>query len=73
MAARDNAPVPHTCPKIDEIISAIQYVKWDNTYWTEDRLVEIMEEIRKANDSLRKWGNEKHHECEDLKIKLSNK
>lgn len=73
MGKRDNAPVPHTCPKIDEVISAIKSVEWgDNSFWDETRLVELMEEIRSANDSLRTWGNEKHKECDELQDQVSD-
>ena len=64
--ARDNAPVPHTCPMIDEIISAIDSVNWEETYWTKKDLIETMEKIRKANDSLRSWGNDLHDDLEKL-------
>lgn len=29
-----------------------------------------MEKIRKANDTLRNWGNNKHVECEQLEYQL---
>lgn len=64
--ARDNAPVPHTCPMINEIISAIDSVDWEETYWTKKDLIETMEKIRKANDSLRSWGNELHDDLEKM-------
>ena len=64
--ARDNAPVPHTCPMINEIISAIDSVNWEETYWTKKDLIETMEKIRKANDSLRSWGNDLHDDLEKL-------
>jgi cell division protein FtsB len=64
--ARDNAPVPHTCPMIDEIISAIDSVDWEETYWAKKDLIETMEKIRKANDSLRSWGNDLHDDLEKL-------
>ena len=70
--ARDNAPVPHTCPMIDEIISAIDSIEWDETYWTKKDLIETMEKIRKANDSLRNWGNDKHTECDELENQISD-
>jgi uncharacterized protein YoxC len=71
--ARDNAPVPHTCPMIDEIISAIDSVDWEETYCTKKDLIETMEKIRKANDSLRSWGNDKHIECEQLEKDIKYK
>lgn len=70
--ARDNAPVPHTCPMIDEIISAIDSVDWTDTYWDKKDLIETMEKIRKANNSLRNWGNDKHTECEQLEDQIND-
>ena len=64
--ARDNAPVPHTCPMINKIISAIDSVNGEETYWTKKDLIETMEKIRKANDSLRSWGNDLHDDLEKL-------
>jgi hypothetical protein len=55
----DNSDVPHTCPKIDEVISAIESVDWsENSWWDAKRLIEIMEGIRSSNLKLRGWGNE---------------
>ena len=78
--ARDNAPVPYTCPMIDEIISAIDSNEWEETYWTKKDLIETMEKIRKANDSLRSWGNDLYDDLEKLEkqsqsdyIELENK
>lgn len=66
---RDNAPVPYTCPVIDEIISAIDSVEWEETSWHKEYLLEKMEYIRSANSSLREWGNER----QDAYDKLENK
>jgi predicted nucleic acid-binding Zn-ribbon protein len=85
--ARDNAPVPHTCPKIDQVISFLEKIDWDLSDDDEKDLsieckemVEVMEEIRKVNDSLRSWGNELHDDLEKLEetsqseyIELENK
>ncbi len=71
--ARDNAPVPHTCPMINEIISAIESIEWgEDSYWTKEELVEKMEKIRSANSKLRDWGNEKHTECDTLEDEKSD-
>ena len=69
--ARDNAQVPHTCPMIDDVISAIDSVEWTDTYWDKKDLIETMEKIRKANDSLRNWSNDKHTECEQLEDQIN--
>ncbi len=56
---RDNAPVGHTCPMIDEVISAINSVDWgEGNYWDAHRVIDIMENIRSANGQLRDWGND---------------
>lgn len=62
----DNAPVGHTCPMINEVISAIESVDWNDTYWTKESIIEIMEKIRSANDQLRTWGNELYKEKEAI-------
>ena len=68
--ARDNAPVPHTCPMIDRVIYAINSVEWEDNYWSKDDLIDLMEDIRSANSTLRNWGNEKHLECNELEDKI---
>jgi predicted RNase H-like nuclease (RuvC/YqgF family) len=75
-----NAPVPHTCPMIDEVISALDSVDWTDTYWDKKYLTEIMEKIRNANNSLRSWGNDLCNDLEKLEkqsqsdyIELENK
>lgn len=68
--ARDNAPVPHTCPVIDEVISAIDSVDWEETFWNKTYLIKRMEDIRSANASLREWGNERQDDCEKLEDKI---
>ena len=70
--ARDNAPVPHTCPMINEVISAIESIEWGDTQWTKNDLIDTMEKIREANDSLRNWGNEKYDDCEELEAKIES-
>jgi chromosome segregation ATPase len=81
---RDNAPVGHTCPKIDQVISFLEKIDWN----LEDEkdlsieckeMVEVMEEIRKANDALRTWGNEEYNskneyeeEKDDLEKEVKN-
>lgn len=65
---RDNAPIGHTCPKIDQVISFLEKIDWDLEDEEEKDLsieckemVEVMEEIREANDTLRTWGNEEYN------------
>ncbi len=70
--ARDNAYVPYTCPMIDEVIAAIESIEWDDTRWTKNDLIDTMEKIREANDSLRNWGNEKYTDCEELETQIES-
>ena len=64
---RDNSGIDNTCPKIDEVISAINSVDWgEDNYWDADRVIEIMEQIRGANSNLRDWGNEMCRERDEL-------
>ncbi len=63
----NNSGIHHTCPKINEVISAIESVNWgEDSYWDVKILTEIMEEIRKANSDLRDWGNQMCRERDDL-------
>ena len=68
--ARDNAPVSHTCPMINEVISVLESLNWDDCSWYMKDVIDIMEKIREANDKLRCWGNEKHEECEELEGRI---
>lgn len=63
---KDHSPVSHTCPMIDEVISAINSVDWEETYWTNKGLIEVMEKIRSHNGALRDWGNEYCNKESDL-------
>ena len=64
---RDNSGIDNTCPKIDEVISAIESVSWDeDNYWDAKTVTEIMEKIRKANSDLRDWGNQMCRERDEL-------
>jgi len=77
---RDNAPIGHTCPTIDRVISFLDRIDWNMEDEVERDLsidckdaVKDMEEIRKANDALRTWGNEEckyKEEYEEEKIEL---
>ena len=71
----DYTGVPHTCPKIDEVISFINsLVEWDGEEThTLQELVDLMEAIRDANGKLRDFGNEKAKEVEELENELYNK
>lgn len=65
----DNAPIGNTCPMIDEVIAFIEHLRFehsndDNSKDFKDALG-LMEDIRKANKSLRDWGNEEYKRAED--------
>lgn len=69
----DNAPIKNTCPMINEVISILEYPVWNLEDEDEADLaersklgVQIMEDIRKANETLREWGNDEHNEKESL-------
>jgi hypothetical protein len=63
----DRAPVPHTCPIIDEVISALLSAEFsEGDYWDSKRAIEIMENIRIANSKLREWGNEECQRANDI-------
>lgn len=69
----DNSEIDNTCPKIDEVISAIVSVNWDeDSYWDVKILTEIMEKIRKANSDLRDWGNQIYRERNELQDQLDD-
>lgn len=63
----DCTGVPHTCPKIDEVISFISNldINWEEEAHTQQELVDLMEAIRDANGKLRDFGNEKVDELEN--------
>lgn len=70
---RDNSGIDNTCPKIDEVISAVNSVNWDeDNYWDAKKVIEIMEEIRKANTDLREWGNQMYRERDELQDQLDD-
>ena len=83
---RDNAPVGYTCPMIDQVISFLEKIDWNLEDEEENDLsieckemVEVMEKIRKANDTLRTWGNEEYNlknkyeeERDDLEKEVKN-
>lgn len=70
----DHTGVPHTCPKIDEVISFISNldINWDEEYYTKREPVDLMEAIRDANGNLRNFGNEKAKEADWLENELEN-
>lgn len=70
---RDNSGIANTCPKIDEVISAIESVNWgEDNYWDANSVKTIMEEIRKSNSDLRDWGNEMCRERDELQEQIDD-
>jgi predicted nucleic acid-binding Zn-ribbon protein len=67
MSKRDNSGINHTCPRIDEVISAVKSQDWGDSYWAEKDVIEILEEIRRMNAELRDWGNDRYYEAEEYK------
>jgi len=60
----DYSGVPHTCPKIDEVIDFLNGIDWDldddderDLAHESTKMIEVLEEIRTANSTLRDWGN----------------
>lgn len=70
MARRgDNAPIGHTCPKIDSIISTIHSLYMSSEEMSKSQYTEfekLMEEIRSANSTLREWGNEQYERADEM-------
>lgn len=69
----DNAPIGHTCPKIDSVISQIHslYMSSEDMSRSEyDHFEKLMEEIRTANSTLREWGNEQYQIAEEFEKNL---
>jgi polyhydroxyalkanoate synthesis regulator phasin len=69
----DNAPIGHTCPKIDSVISQIHALYMSSEEMTKQEYAEfekLMEEIRSANSTLREWGNEENKKAEEFEKDL---
>ena len=63
----DNAPVGHTCPLIDRVISFLDSIDCEEVHPNDIKTyINVLEEIRSANDQLRTWGNELYKEKEDI-------
>lgn len=55
-----NAPIPYTCPAIDEVISTVA-----DAIRELESVEDKMEDLRKANASLREWGEEQEDRADD--------
>ncbi len=67
----DDSGVPYTCPKIDEVIAAVKSIEWTPDLWHDEKsLVNILEEIRTANNDLREHANRKNGVIHDLESEI---
>lgn len=55
--------IPYSCPLIDEVIDIIQ----DAKIWDEEKVLQLMEWIRKINDDMRWICKDFYHEKEEEK------
>ena len=63
----DNAPVGHTCPLIDKVISFLYSIDCEEVQQNDIKTcINVLEEIRSANDQLRTWGNELYKEKDEM-------
>lgn len=76
-----SAPIKHTCPDIDKIVkwiaSAMQIAKdgrkafpdadglFHDIYYELDGSEDLLEQLRRANDTLRNWGHELEKEVNE--------
>ena len=69
----DNAPVGHTCPKIDTVISFIDSIDSEEIHPNVlKEMINIMEEIRSANSQLREWGNDLCKQVDELQGEIND-
>jgi len=68
--ARDNAPIKNTCPIIDDVVSYIDGFRRefsnDETEVDFKNALSVLEDVRRANSTLRDWGNEEYNRAEEL-------
>ena len=63
----DNAPIGHTCPKIDTVISFLDGIDCEEIHPNDIKtIINVMEEIRSANSTLRDWGNDLCRQVDEL-------
>src|SRR5688572_5049408 len=73
--SRDNAPIGHTCPKIDDVISMVHdFYKsgGEMSVYDYNSFEKKMEQIRDANSTLREWGNEQNQLAEEYEKDLDD-
>lgn len=75
------APVKHTCPDIDNCIKRLKSIISEggrieddrlkrDIIWEADYVIDELEKLRKANGSLREWGEELEKELSDKEDEL---
>lgn len=52
----DKAPIPYTCPAIDQAIEMIENVEMNN--YDRVLIIDLLEELREDNAKLREYINE---------------
>lgn len=71
----DYAPIGNTCPMIDEVVSFLNGIQWNeeeaDLKSQAIQALEILEKIRNANSTLREWGNEEFKEKEYFEKEIS--
>jgi len=79
---RNISPIPFTCPKINEVKGCIENaISFIEDYAEENggiifelvNALEVLEEIRNANEGLREWGEENANEIEKLNDEIDDK
>lgn len=62
------APVPHTCPDVDNAIKVLKEVEGfsDEISGNSRHVADILEDLRKSNASLRDWGEDMELQRNDL-------
>jgi len=68
-------PIGYTCPDIDEVIRLIENVQTAASELDAAvgyRKNGLLEDLRKANDTLRNWGEELKERVEELEVELSD-
>ena len=70
----DNALVGHTCPLIDKVISFLDSIDCEEVHPNDIKTyINVLEEIRSANDALRTWGNELYKEKDEMESDYDSK
>jgi predicted RNase H-like nuclease (RuvC/YqgF family) len=71
MRNKDYAPVGATCPEIDSVIAFIDSIDCEDISVSSIKAtINLLENIRNANDLLRGWGNGLYEENEILEEKI---